>query len=89
MERPDAGIAAPGEHELLRRPDADQLVVDHVRRHADEREVPASLADDFVARGERNQVGKAFECDDVPVPDKLPNCLGQLHDCSQNPVIVP
>ena len=52
MQRADAGIAAPGEHELVDAAHADELVVDQVRRHADQRQALALLADHLVAGGE-------------------------------------
>jgi len=67
MQRSDAGIAAPGEHEFLRAPRADHLVVQQIGGHANQREVGASLADDLVPGGERNQVGESLEGDRVPV----------------------
>ena len=51
VQRADAGIAAPGEDHLLGAAHADQLVVDEVRRHADQREVAAALPDHLVAGG--------------------------------------
>ena len=54
-----------------RRAHADQLVVDQVGRHADQRQVLAALADRLVAGGERDQVGEALEGDRVAVADDL------------------
>ena len=39
MQRADAGIAAPGKHQLGDAAHADELVVDEIRRHPDQREV--------------------------------------------------
>jgi glutaconate CoA-transferase subunit A len=49
VQRADARIAAPGEHHLVNAAHADELVVDEVRRHPDQRQALALLADDFVA----------------------------------------
>ena len=69
VQRADAGIAAPGEHQLVGAAHADQLVVDQVRRHADQRQVLAALADDLVPGRERDEMGEAFHGDGVAVPD--------------------
>ena len=50
-------------------PGADQLVVDHVGRHAHEGEVAPALADDLVTGGVRDQVGEALHRDGVAVVD--------------------
>ena len=71
VERADAGVAAPREDELARAAHADQLVVDDVGRHPDERQVAPTLADDLVARRVRDQVREALERDDVAVADEL------------------
>ena len=59
---------------------ADELVVDQVRGHPDERQVAPALPDDLVARGERDEVGEALERDGVAVADQLGHRLGQRHD---------
>ena len=67
VQRADARVAAPREDELARAAHPDQLVVDHVRRHPDERQVAPALPDQLVAGGVRDQVGEALERDDVAV----------------------
>ena len=67
MQRADAGIAAPGKHQLRGAAGADQLIVDQVGRHADQRQIAPALADDLVSGGERNQVSEAFQRHDVAV----------------------
>src|SRR5205807_7045071 len=54
------GIAAPRENELARAAHADELIVDQVGRHADQREVATALADDLVAGSKGNQVREPF-----------------------------
>ena len=71
VQRADAGVAAPGEHQPAGAAHPDQLVVDDVRRHPHQRQVAAPLADDLVAGGERDQVGEAFERDGVAVVHEL------------------
>ena len=77
MERPHAGIAAPGEHELPGGAAADHLVVEQVGRHPDQREIAKALTDDFVPGGERNEVGEPFEGDRVAGVDELADCVGK------------
>ena len=69
MQRADARIAAPGKHQLVGAAHADELVVDQVRRHADQRQVLAALADDLVAGGMGNEMGEAFHRHRVAVAD--------------------
>ena len=69
VQRADAGIAAPGEDELVDAAHADELVVDQVRRHADQRQVLAALADDLVAGGVRDQVGEPLHRHGVAIAD--------------------
>ena len=56
---------------------ADELVVDQVRRHADQRQVLAALADDLVARGMRNEVGEAFQRHRVAVANGVFDGFGE------------
>jgi hypothetical protein len=63
MERSDAGIAAPREHQLRRGAAADHLVVDQIRRHPDQREIRQPLPDDFMAGRKRDEVREALERD--------------------------
>ncbi len=51
-QQTDPGIAGEGEDQLAgRSPMPDHLVVDHVRRHADQGEIAAALADRLMGRG--------------------------------------
>ena len=63
VQRTDAGIAAPGERQRARAAHADHLVVDQVRRHADQVQVAPALADDLVPGSERDQVREALQRD--------------------------
>ena len=49
VQRADPRIAAPREHHLVDAAHADELVVDEVRRHADDGEMPPALADHLMA----------------------------------------
>jgi hypothetical protein len=80
VQRADARVAAPREHELARAARADQLVVDEVRRHPDQRQVAAPAADQLVPGRVRDQVGEAFERDDVAVLDELVDRLAEGDD---------
>ena len=57
VQRTDAGVAAPREDEPAGAAAADHLVVQHVGRHSDERQIREALADDLVARRERESDG--------------------------------
>src|SRR5579862_4271084 len=61
MERADAGIAAPGEGEPRSAAHADQLIVDEIGRHADQMQIPPTLAHDFLSGGERDEMGEPLE----------------------------
>ena len=80
VQRADARVAAPGEHELGGAAGADELVVDEVGRHPDEGEIASSLPDDLVAGGERDQVREALERNDVAVVDEARDRLGKRGD---------
>src|SRR3979490_3522680 len=69
VARADAWIAGPEKHRLVGAAHADELVIDQVGRHADQREAPAALADDLVAGGVRNEMGEAFHRERVAVAD--------------------
>src|SRR5690348_12634503 len=69
MERADARVAAPREDQLARAAHADELIVDQVGGHADEREIALALADDLVPRGEGDEMREPLERDGAPVGD--------------------
>ena len=80
VQRADARVAAPGEDQLSGAAGADDLVVDQVGGHPGERQVAAALADDLVARGERDQMGETLQRDRVAVVHELGHGVGQRHD---------
>jgi hypothetical protein len=69
VQRADAGIADPGEDELVGAAHADELIVDEVGRHPDQGEVPAALADDLVSRRERNEMGEPLHRHRIAIAD--------------------
>ena len=71
MERPHAGIPAPRKHQSGGTTGADNLVVDEVRGPAAQRQIPALLADDLVARSEGDEVGDPLEGEGLAVLDRL------------------
>ena len=77
VQRADAGIAAPGEHDLVDAAHADELVVDQVGRHADQRQALLLLADDLVAGGMRDQVGEPLHGHGVAIADGRFHGLGK------------
>jgi hypothetical protein len=70
------------ENQFRRAPGADHLVVHDVRGHPHQREVPPALPDDLVAGRDRDQVGEAFEGDDVAVMHQFRDRIGQGNDCT-------
>jgi hypothetical protein len=67
VQRSNSRIAAPGKNQLRSAARADELIVDQVGRHADERQVPAALPDNFVACREWNQVCEALQSHHITV----------------------
>ncbi|MCY1539752.1 hypothetical protein D9M68_753530 [compost metagenome] len=70
VQRTDAGVAAPGEHQLLRTASSDQQVIYQVGRHAHQGQLTLALTNQLVGRGSWNKVGKTFEGDGVAVIDE-------------------
>ncbi len=68
---PTPGLPPQEKTSLVDAAHADQLVVDQVRRHADQRQMLAALADDLVAGGMRNEMGEAFQRHRVAVADGM------------------
>ena len=66
-----AGIAGVGEHQPPDATHADHLVVDHIGRHADQRQVALALTDDLVSGRERDEMGEPFERERLTVRDVL------------------
>ena len=83
MQRADARIAAPGKLELANATRANQLIVNQVRRHADNRQVALRLANHFVPSGGRNQMRESFERNHVTVVDNVPDGFVECGDSSQ------
>src|SRR5688572_8569545 len=71
VQRPDAGVAQPGEDELSGHSRGNHLVVDQVRREAAQREIATALANDLVAGGEADEMSEAFDRDGVAVANEL------------------
>ena len=80
VQRPDPRVAAPGEDQLAHAARADQLVVDDVRRHPDQREVTAALPDHLMARRERDQVREPLHRDRVAVVHRVGDSLRERDD---------
>ena len=69
VQRADAGIAAPGENQLADAAHADELIVNEVRRHPDQRQPLAALTDNLVARSMRDKMSETLKRDGVAVAD--------------------
>ncbi len=95
VQRADAGVAAPGEHQPGGAARADQLVVDHVRGHPDQGQPAAALPDHLVPGCVRDQVGEAFHGEDVAVAHggldgrRQRHDLGHRHPPSASPPVLP
>jgi hypothetical protein len=63
VQRPHAGVAAPRKYQLARAAHPDQLIVDQIGGHANERQVALLLSNDLVAGGEGDQVSEALQRD--------------------------
>ena len=74
---PTPGLPRIGEDHLPRQAHADHLVVDDVRRHADQREVLAALADRLVRRRMGDEMGEALEGDGIAIVEVFGDSLGQ------------
>ncbi len=77
VKRPDSWVPTPREDQLAGRAAADHLVVDEIRRHADQGQIGEPLTDDLVPCRERNQVCEALERDAVTRAHELRNRLGK------------
>jgi len=88
VQRADARIAAPRENKLVDAAHADELVVDQVRRHADQSETLAALADDFVAGGMRNKVREAFQRHRVAIANSGLDGLGERRN-TRHAILLP
>ena len=69
-QRSDPGIAHVGEDHLPGTACSHHLVVDQIRRGAGQDQIPPSLADDLVPRGERDQVCESGGVQQVAVLDE-------------------
>ena len=89
MQRSDAGIAAPREHQLGCASHADHLVKEEIRRETDEDEIRQALSDDFVTGRKRNQMGEPLHGDAVTVMDERLDGLGKCQNlCHRPPLCV-
>ena len=66
---PTPGLPPHEKTSLLHAAHADELVVDEIGRHADQREPFAALPDDLVARGMGNEMREALKRDGVAIAD--------------------
>jgi hypothetical protein len=80
VERADARVAQPRKDELPGAAGGHHLVVDEVRGEPGQGQVTPALADDLVARGERDEVGEPLDRDQVAVVDVGGDRLAQRDD---------
>jgi hypothetical protein len=67
MQRPYPRVPRIGEHQLARCASSDHLVIQDVRRHPDQLQVPAALSQQLVPRRKRDQVREALKRNRVAV----------------------
>ena len=80
MQRPDARIAAVGEHQPARRAHTDHLVIQDVRRHPDQLELPAALTQHLMPRSKRNQMRETLQRNAVTVMHRLFDCFVKRYE---------
>src|SRR5271165_2704440 len=85
MQGSDSGIASPGKHQPRGATHADHLVINQVGRHANQSQVLAPLADDLMARGERDQMSESLHRQHRAIDYQLGHGLLQACDLSQTP----
>jgi transketolase C-terminal domain/subunit len=73
----------PQENFIPRAAPADQLVVENVRRHADQKQILLALPDDFVAGGIGDQVGETLHGDGIAVMHVFGNGFRQRNQSRQ------
>src|SRR6266700_427925 len=77
MQWANAGVAQVAEHHLPRYACRHHLIVDQVRRHPNQRQVAAVLANDLMSSGKTDEGSKAFNSNRHPVMDILGDRLFQ------------
>src|SRR5580765_2197265 len=77
VQRSNTRIARPREDQLAHAAHADELIVDQIWRHANEREFLSLLADDFMAGGIRDEMSKPFEGEGAAVADVCGDGVGE------------
>ena len=82
MRRADSRIAAPREHKFFGAAHADHLIVDQIRRHADQRQATTLLANDLVACRERDQMCEALHGEGIAIVDVLGDRIMQRQELS-------
>ncbi len=85
VQRPYARISAPRKSQLLCAPSSNQLVIDDVRGHANQRQVSSALANNLVPGGKWNEMGKPLQRNAVAVVHMRGNRLGQCDPVRHSP----
>src|SRR5436190_17768647 len=80
MQRADAGIADPGKDELIGATHPDELIVNEIGRHPDERKMAAPLANDLVPSRERNEMREPFHRYGIAVAQGLFHGFGEAKE---------
>jgi hypothetical protein len=78
VQRADAWISSPGKNEFASATSSDHLIVNDVGGHTHQGQILSLLADDFMASGKGNQVGKAFQGNGLAVTHKARYCFTKI-----------
>ena len=86
MQRPDTGIATPRENQLPRASRANQLIEDHIRRHAYQRKVVPLLSNHLMPCRKRDQMREPLHRQHIAVMHHVTDCIAQRTEVShENP----
>src|SRR5215510_1957077 len=77
MKQTEPWIAGPRKDELLGATHTDHLVVDDIRAHPDQGEIPPLLPNNFMACRKRHQMTEAFERHTVAIVHEFGDCVSQ------------
>ena len=85
VEGADVRVAAPGEDELASAAHPYHLLIDQVRRHPDQDQIPPLLTDDLVRAAGRDEVREALKGDRIAVTHQLRDRLSRMGYFGQPP----
>ena len=84
MQRANPRISTPRKNKLASGTHTNELVINHVGRHADQGQILFTLANNFMPCGMWDQVGETLHGHLVAVMDESVNGLTQCHNVSHD-----